>query len=151
MNNNTKHKPEKDKGHSIERIRYTASRDPSNLPPGSQLSCICTRRQSIYNSVVSGFQVSLSAQSTPLEESSVRSNQRGSKTSDSCYGHPRCNLNLVRLFCFSLPLPVFRRLFLFYHSRGHKPTAPFTYCAVPDPRVKCGGAPVPVMPNSRRS
>ena len=51
----------------------------------------------------SGFQAFLSAQSTPLGESLGRSNQRGSKTSNqACYGHPRCNLNLVGLFRFSL-------------------------------------------------
>ena len=112
-------------------------------PPGLQLSRICTQRHSIYKSVLSGIQVSLSVQSTPLGESLGRCNQRGSKTSQVCYSHPRCNLNLVRLFRFSLPLPVFGRLFLFLHPCGHKPKATFTYCAVSDPRVKYGGAPVP--------
>ena len=113
------------------------------LPLELKLSCICTQRQSIYNSVLSGFQVSLSAQSTPFGESLGRSNQRGSKTSQACYSHPRYNLNLVHFVRFSLPLPVFGRIFLFHHSRGHKPAALFTYCAAPDPRVKCGGVPVP--------
>ena len=40
-----------------------------------------------------------------------KSDQRGSKTSQACYSHPMCNLNLVRLLRFSLPLPVFGRLF----------------------------------------
>ena len=44
---------------------------------------------------------------------------------------------LSRLFRFSLPLPVFGRLFIFLHPRGHKPTAPFTYCVISD------GGPVP--------
>ena len=46
-------------------------------------------------------------------------NKRGSKTSQACYSHPRCNLNLVRLFRFSLPLPVFGRPF---SSSPHPPT-----------------------------
>ena len=90
-----------------------------------------------------GFQASLSAQPTPLGESLGRSNQRGSKTSQACYGHPRRNLNLVRLFRFSFPLPVFGRLCFFSHPRGYKSTAPFAYCALPNPRVKCGGTPAP--------
>ena len=75
-----------------------------------------------------GFQAYLSAQSTPLGESSGWSNQRSSKISQACDGHPRCNLNLARLFLFSLPLPVFGRLFHFPHPRGHEPTAPFILC-----------------------
>ena len=50
---------------------------------------------------------------------------------------------LVYLSRLSLPLPVFGCIFLFPHPRGHKPTAPFSYCAVPNPKVWCGGAPVP--------
>ena len=73
-------------------------------------------------------------------------------TSQACYGHHRCNLNIVRLVRFSLPLSVFGRLFLFLHLCCYNPTALSMYCAVPNPRVKCGGAPVsPVMPNSQRS
>ena len=82
-----------------------------------------------------GFQASLPAQPMPFGESLGPSNQRGSKTSQACYGRPRCNLELVRLFRFSLPLPDFRHLFLFPHPCGHKPTAPFAYCALPNPRV----------------
>ena len=120
-----------------------ASREPSDTPPGSQLSRICTQRHIIYNFVLSGFQVSLSAQSTPLGESLSRSNQRGSKTPHACYSHPRCKPKLARLIRFSLPLPKFGRLFLFLHLRGHKPIAPLTKCVISDPRVKYGGAPVP--------
>ena len=39
--------------------------------------------------------------------------------------------------------PVFGRLFLFLHPCGHEPTAPFMYCVIPGPRVKCTSAPVP--------
>ena len=55
---NTKHMPEKKigEGHSIERVWYSASREPSDNLPGSQP---CTQTHSIYNSVLSGFQVSL--------------------------------------------------------------------------------------------
>ena len=44
------------------------------------------------HSVLSGFQFSLTSS---LRESLGRSNQRGSKTSQACYSHPRCNLILV--------------------------------------------------------
>ena len=57
------------------------------------------------------------------------------------YSHPWRNHNLVRLFCFSLALPMFGQLFLFLHPRGHKPTALFKYCAISGPRVKCGSVP----------
>ena len=68
------------KGHSIERVWYTASRKPSSTPPPpprSKLSRICAQRRSIYNSLLSGFQVKVSlwAQLTPLGESLGRSNQ----------------------------------------------------------------------------
>ena len=109
-----------EKGHSLERVWYIASRKPSDAPPRvaniniSHLH-ICTQRHSnnIYNTVLfsQGFQVFISTQPTPLGESLGRSNQRGSKTSQACYGHPRCNPNLVRLFRFLLPLPVFGRPF----------------------------------------
>ena len=88
------------------------------------------------------FQISLSTQLTPHGQSLGRSNQRSSKISQASYSHPRGNLNLVRLFRF-FPLPVFGCLSLFLHPRDHKPTTPFTYRAVLDPRVKYDGAPVP--------
>ena len=93
-------------GHSIERVWHSTSHEPSDTPPGSQLlsSRICTQRHSIYSSVLSGFQVSLSAQSMPFGESLVRSNQHGSKTSQACYSHPRGSLNLARLFRSSIPV-----------------------------------------------
>ena len=71
--------------------------------------------------------VSLTAQSTSLRESLGWSNQRGSKTSQACYSRPRCNLNLVRIFRFSLLLPLIGRIFFFPHPRDHKPTTPFVY------------------------
>ena len=106
-----------------QRIWYTASREPTDTAPGSQLSRIRTQRRSVYNIVLSELRASLPAQSTPLGESLGRCNQSVSRTSRACYGHPRCNVNLVRLFCFSLPFPVFGRLFFFLHPRGHEPTA----------------------------
>ena len=51
------------------------------------------------------------------------SNQRGSKTSQACYSHPRCDLSLVHLLRFSLLLSLIGRIF-FLHARGHKPIAP---------------------------
>ena len=82
--------------------------------------------------------VSLMAQSTSLRESLGWPNQRGSKTSQACYSHTRCNLNLVRLFRVSLLLPLIGRILFFPHPRGHKPTTPFLYGVVPCPRVECG-------------
>ena len=53
--------------HSIERVRYSASREPSDTLPGSQP---CTRTHSIYHTLYSqGFSFSLTAQSTTLRES----------------------------------------------------------------------------------
>ena len=93
-----------EEGHSIERVWYNASREPSGTLPGSQP---CTQTRSVYHAPYSqGFQFTLTAQSTSLSESLGWSNQRGSKTSQACYSHPRCDLNLVRLFRFSLLLPL---------------------------------------------
>ena len=140
-NKNTKHVPEKDRRRAHRELSHPTR------PPGSQLlaspNSICTQRHSIYKSVHLGSQICLSAQSTPREESLGQSNQRGSETSRACYSYPRFNLNLVRHLRFSLSPLVFGRILLLFHPRGHKPTAPFTYCAVPDPMVKCGGAPAP--------
>ena len=64
-NNNTKHMPES--------LVYRQPR-AIRTPPGSQLliPCICTQMvDSIYNSALSGSQVSLSAQLPPLGESSL--------------------------------------------------------------------------------
>ena len=117
-----------EEGHSIGRVCYIASLEPSDTPHGSQLSRICTQRHSIYNTlfVLTGFQASLSAQPTPLAgESLGRSNQSGSKTSQACYGYPRC-----------ISLPDFGRFFLFPHPRAAmnlQPIAPFalTVLSVP--------------------
>ena len=125
----------------MERVWYTASREPSDTLPDSQP---CTQPRIIYRTPYSQrFRFSLTAQSTSLRESFGWSNQRGPKTSQACYSYPRCNLNLVRLFRLSLLLPLVGRILFFLRPRGHKPTATFTYRAVPNPRVKCGGAPVP--------
>ena len=124
---------------------------PSDTPPGSQLSRICNPRHSIYNTVLSGFQASLSAQPTLLGESSSRFNQSGSKASQACDGHPRCNLNLVLLFRYSLPLPAFGRLLLFLTHAAinlHPPSHTVLY------RTLGSSAEVlqfPVMPNRRPS
>ena len=91
-------------GHSIVRVWYRASREPSSTLPGLQP---CTQTHSIYNSVLSGFQVSLSAQSMSLRESLGWSNQRGSKTSQACYSHLE-----------SPHLPVFGRVLLFLHPHA---------------------------------
>ena len=66
------------------------------------------------------------------------------KIYQACYGLPRCNLNLVRLFHFFLPLLVFGA---FSSSLTHavKNLQPPSHIGtiLPNPRVKCGGAPVP--------
>ena len=90
-----------------------------------------------------GFQASRLAQPTPLREPLGRSNRCDSKTFQAYYGYPRCNLNLFRLFRLSLSLTVFGRFFLFLHPRSHKPTTAFTYYVILNPRVECGGTPVP--------
>ena len=85
-------------GHSTEKVWSSASREPSDTLPGSQP---CTQTHSIYNSVtlrVSGFSIC----TVDVRESVGWSNQRGSKTSQACYSHPRRNLNLVRLSSASL-------------------------------------------------
>ena len=142
-------KKNKGEEHSIERVWYSASREPPDNLPGSQQ---CTQTHSIYNSVLSGFQVSLQARSTSLRESLGWSNQRGSKTPQACHRHPRHNLNLIRLFRFYFPLPVFGRIFLFLPPRGYTPTAPVTYCVLYQaPGSRAAVFQSPVMPNSRRS
>ena len=103
---NTKHARNTKKGTRKKEFGIPPITSRPILPPESQLSRTCTQRHSIYNIVPSGLQTSLSAHPTPLWESSGRANERGSKTSQACYGYPRFNLNLVRLFRFSLPLPV---------------------------------------------
>ena len=149
-------------GHSLKIVwcRYTAGRELSHpIPPRiatihiSHLFYICTQRHSIYKTVLSGFLAFLLAQVTPLGGSMCRSSQSGSKTSQACYSHPRCNLNVVRLFRFSLPLPVFGRPFL-----SPPPRSPSLYLQPPSHTVLCqtpgSSAAVlqsPVMPNSRRS
>ena len=115
-----------DEEHSIARVCHSASREPSDTLPGSQ-PCTQKRVASTTFRTLKGFQFSLTAQSTSLRESLGWPNQRGSKTSQACYSHPRCNLNLVRLFRFSLLLPLIGRIFFFPHPRGHKPTTPFLY------------------------
>ena len=130
-----------DEGHSIERVWYSASREPSDTLPRSQP---CTQTRSIYHIPYSQrFQFSLTAQSASLRESLGWSNQRGSKTPQARYSHPRCNPNPVRLFRFSLLLPLIGQIFFFPHPRGHKPTTPFVYLVIPRPRVKCSGSPAP--------
>ena len=103
-----------EKRHSIGRVWYTASREPSDTPLGSQLLYrICTQKCSIYNSVLSGFQVSLIG--------SVAAPWEVLGSVQSMY-----NLHLVRLSRFFLFLPAFGCIFLVLHQRGHKATAPFT-------------------------
>ena len=133
---------EKDRRRALDReiLVYCQPRAIRYLP-GSQP---CTQTRGVYHAPYSpGFQFTLTAQSTPLSECLGWPNQRGSKTSQAWYSHPRCDLNLVRLFRFSLLLTMIGRIFFLLHPRGHKPTAPFVYYAVPYPRVKCGDAPVP--------
>ena len=152
------HMPEEDRRRALDKVWYSASREPSDTLPGSQP---CTQTHSIYHTPYSqGFsffqrhsrrrlgspcmvthiaRVWINRVRLPIL-GLVQSTRFESVS--SLLQSPRCNLNLVRLFPFSLPLPMFGRIF-FLLPRGHKPTAPFVYCAIPDPRVKCGGAPVP--------
>ena len=131
-----------EEGRLLERVWYIASREPSDTPPDRNSFAFPPKGKVFTTPYAQGFQVSLSRQPPPLGQSLGPSNQRSSKTSQACYGYPRCNLDLMRLFFqtyFHLPSP----------TRWCQ--TPFAYFAVPNPRLKCGGAPVPVMPNTRRS
>ena len=142
-NNNAKRMPEKNRRKVLDRESLVKCQPrATDTLPGSQ-PCT-TQTHSIYNFVLSGFQVSLSAQSTSLSRESLGwFNQRGSKTSQACYSHLRCNLNLVRLFCFSLPRPLLRLLFLFLLPRS--PLHVLFY------RSSAAVLQSPVMAKSRRS
>ena len=72
-----------------------------------------------------------------------RSNQRGSKTSQACHGHLRCNVNLVRFFPLHFTLPVFGRLFLFRSLTHAAINLQPPSHTVPNPGVKCRGALAP--------
>ena len=135
-NNNKIHKKNIEEGHSTERVWCNASREPSDTLPRSQL-CIQTRN--VYHTPYSqGFSL--------LERHSRRRlvspwvgliNADRKRLKLATYSHPRCDLNLLRLFRLSLLLlPLIGRIFFLLHPRGHKPTAPLVYCGVPYPRVK---------------
>ena len=132
-------------GHSLERDWYIASREPPDaLPRIASTSHLHPKASHVHiTSYSRGSQASPSVQPTPPREFLVRSNQRSSETSQASYGHSGCKLNFVRIFYSSLPLPLFRRFFLFPHPRGHKPATPFAYYIVPSTRVGCSGTPVP--------
>ena len=100
-----------------------------------------------------GPQAFLSAQPTSLlPELLGRSNQCGFETSRASHGHLRCNLNLVRLFCLSLPLPIFERLLL--SSLTHtavNPRSPSHTVFHQAERFSVAMLQSPVMPNTRQS
>ena len=111
-----------EEGRSLERVWYIASREPSDTPPDRNYFAFAPKGKVFTTPYTQGFQVSLSLHPPPLGEFLSPSNQRSSKTSQACYDYPRCNLDRVRLFRFSPPLPIFRRLFLFPRPRdGAKP------------------------------
>ena len=122
--------------HSLERVWYIASHRPPDAPPGSQLPRRCTQSRNIYNNVLSeGSQVSLSAQSMPLRVSLVGPINVSLKRLKLSTVALR-DLNLVRLFCLSLPLPLFLCFSLSLpHPRGHKPATPFALYAIPNSKV----------------
>ena len=93
------------------------SPDHSHAPKRVASTTLRTIRDSFYSN---GTVASLS-------ESLGWFNRRGSKTSQACYSHPRCDLNLARLFRFSLLLPLIGRILFLLNPRGHKTTAPFVY------------------------
>ena len=93
-------------GHSIEeRVWYSASHEPPDTLPGSQQPCIQTNSASTINSIltlrVSGFSIGTVDVAYGVLG---LTNQRGYKRLKLANSHPRRNLNLVRLFRFSLPL-----------------------------------------------
>ena len=93
----------------------------------------------------------LTAQSTSLRESLGWSNQRGSKTSQACYSHPRCNPNLVRLFRFSLLLPLIGRIFSSLTHAAINLQPPSCRLLYHAPGSSAAVLQSPVTPNSRRS
>ena len=120
------------------------------IPPESQLPRTCTQRYNIYKTLLLYYQssASLSAQPMLLREFLARSNQDSSETPQASYGSPRCSLNLVRLFCLSLPLSFFRIIFLaainlppsshtvLYYTPGSSAVVlQFPRCQTPDDRL----------------
>ena len=97
------------------RFWYSASSERIQCPPSNcNYLAFSHKGEHLRNTVLSlsGYQASLlAAQSVPLRGSLGRSNQRGSEPSQASYGHPRCDLNHVRVCCLSLPSPVFGLLF----------------------------------------
>ena len=64
-NNNTKHMPENDRRGALDGESWVFHQPRAiQYPTGWLLSRICTEKHSIYNSALSGFQFSLSAQSS---------------------------------------------------------------------------------------
>ena len=87
----------------LKRVWYIASRPvSSDTPPDRNYLAFAPKDVTSIPPYSRGSQTSLSMQPTPLRESLSRSNQRGSETSQVSYGRPKCDLNLVRLFCLSL-------------------------------------------------
>ena len=124
-------------------------------PPGSQPPRVCTGRHNVYNTVLSGFSGFSIGAADAASRVSGRSFQHGSETSQASYGHPRCNLNLVRLLRLSLCVFLCRFSDAFSSPFTHAAInlqPPFTYCVVPSPRVyNAAILQSPVMPNTRRS
>ena len=110
-------------GHSLGRAQCVFGIAPiasaCDALPGSQLPCIFTRRHNIPSTApysVSGspgFPIA-----AYLRGSLGWSNQRGTKTYQVCCGHPRYDLNLIRLF---LPFSDTYGIFPVPPRRGHKP------------------------------
>ena len=119
-NNNKIHMPEKDRRRAVDRESLVKCQPRAiRYPP--RIAAMHPNAHHLPHSVLSGFQFSLTAQSTSHRESLGWSNQSGSKASQACYNQRRCNLNFVRLFCVSLLLPMFGRIFLFIHPPRTRP------------------------------
>ena len=111
--NNTNHMPENDKRRVLDResLVYRQPRaKPSDIPSVSQLSLnsnsICTQRHSVASTTVTpscfqGFRFLCRYDRRSLVSPWVDSTNATLQTPKACYSHPRCNLNLVRLFRFS--------------------------------------------------
>ena len=123
-------------GHSLGRVWYCAIHKLIRCPL-PDCNCLAFPHKEITSTTPYSqrSQASLSVNPTPPQESLGRFNPCGSKTYQTSYGHPRCNLSLVRLVRLSPPLPVFGRFLLFPYPRDHKPETLFAYCLVSSPGI----------------
>ena len=116
--------------------------------PGSQLSRICTQmHRSTTTPYTQGFRLRYRHSRRRLGSPWGRSNERGSTTSQACYGHPRCATSTLSVSSASLFLCRFSDAFsssLTHAVINLQPLPLHTVLYKPNLRVECGSsAPVP--------